>query len=120
MSIFVNSKVKENTKGYWFGLVIPILVGGGVSLSAMSIFMVISVPGTTTLTEIFFFTIYILGFIAIWPLLAWRLMVRANKLENLSYKKGAWMSIKLYIVLMAYGLVSTAISYLLGGGENVF
>ena len=120
MSIFLNSKVKENTKGYWFGLVIPILVGGGVSLSSISIFMFISEPGTTTLTEIFFFTIYILGFIAIWPLLAWRLMVRANKLENLSYKKGAWMSIKLYIVLMAYGLVSTAVSYLLWGGESVF
>ena len=120
MSIFLNSKVKENTKGYWFGLVIPILVGGGVSLSSISIFMFIAEPGTTTLTEIFFFTIYILGFIAIWPLLAWRLMVRANKLENLSYKKGAWMSIKLYIVLMAYGLVSTAVSYLLWGGEYVF
>ena len=120
MSIFLNSKVKENTKGYWFGLVIPILVGGGVSLSSMSIFMSISEPGTTTLTEIFFITIYILGFIAIWPLLAWRLMVRANKLENLSYKKGAWMSMKLYIALMAYSLVGTAVSYLLWGGENFF
>ena len=114
MSIFVNSKVKENTKGYWFGLVIPILVGGAVSLSAMSIFTVISVPRTTTLTEIFFATIYILGFIAIWPLLAWRLMIRANKLENQSYKNGARMSIRLYILLMAYFLVSLAVSYLLG------
>jgi hypothetical protein len=114
MSIFVNSKVKENTKGYWFGLVIPILVGGGVSLSSMGIYTVIAVPGTTTLIEIFFATIYILGFIAIWPLLAWRLMVRANKLENQSYKNGARMSIRLYILLMAYFLVSLAVSYLLG------
>ena len=117
MQIFINSGVKQKTKDYWFGLVIPILFGFGVSLCSMGIFVLIIDPvayDETTYIEVFFGAIYVLGILAIWPLLAWRMMVRANKLEKLSYKKGAWMSIKLYIIFVIYSIVSMGFSFLGG------
>lgn len=121
MSIFINNEVKNNTTSYLFGLMVPILIGWGCSIISMSILMSHDGPvSELTYVHYFFFALWILGFVVIWPLLAWKLMLRAKKLENLSYNKGAWMSIKLYIVLMVYSLISMVVSYLLWGGENVF
>ena len=37
MQIFVNKEVKQNTKDYWFGMGIPIIVGWGITLFTFSI-----------------------------------------------------------------------------------
>ena len=37
MSIFLSKKAKENFKGFWYGLLLPIIVGVGISLLSMGV-----------------------------------------------------------------------------------
>ena len=103
VSIFINSQAKENTKGYWFGLVLPIVIGWGVSLFSLSILTLHEGPvSEMTYVEYIFLTFWVLGHLVIWPLFAWWLFRRAVRLENKSCKKGAYMSMKLYTVWLLF------------------
>ena len=108
MSIFINNEAKENFKGFWFGLAIPILVG--VGLSTVSITVLINsdllVPHQYTFIGVFIILFAMSGHLVVWPLLAWRLIRRANKVQNLPRKKGAWLSLKLYMIWVTWIVVA--------------
>ena len=107
MSIFINDEVKENFKGFWFGLAIPILVG--VGLTTVSIMFLMSSDlniDQYNYIDYFFLIFMMSGHLVIWPLLAWWLLRRANKLQNVHRRRGASMSIKLYIIWVTWVVVA--------------
>ena len=107
MSIFINDEVKENFKGFWFGLAIPILVGVGLTTVSL-MFLMSSDLNIDQYNYIdYFFLIFMMsGHLVIWPLLAWWLLRRANKLQNVHRRRGASMSIKLYIIWVTWVVVA--------------
>tara|TARA_B100001996_G_scaffold350998_1_gene310736 strand:- start:570 stop:911 length:342 start_codon:yes stop_codon:yes gene_type:complete len=113
MSIFINNEAKENFKAFWFGLAIPIL--GGVAISTVSLIVLMSSGlhfEQFTLIHHLIIIFVMSGHLVIWPLLAWWLLRRANKLQNLHRRRGASMSIKLYIIwvtcIVVAGLLDSA------------
>lgn len=111
MSIFLNKEVKEYTQNYWFGLVLPILIGWSCSLVSFSAVVARNSPeGESTLIDYFFFTCFVMGHLVIWPLLSWWLIQRANETDNIARLKGASMSIKLYLVWLLLFIVPSLIS----------
>ena len=101
MSIFLSNQAKENAKGFWYGLLFPIVVGLGTSLLSMSVVMRFE---TSIIRDSFvedvLFTIYALGILVIWPLFAHRLFSRAKKLGKNPLRDGSRMSIKLYVFFL--------------------
>tara|TARA_B100000965_G_scaffold230495_1_gene192988 strand:- start:877 stop:1218 length:342 start_codon:yes stop_codon:yes gene_type:complete len=107
MSIFINDEVKENFKGFWFGLAIPILVGVGITTVSLMVLMSRDFHIDHYSNIDYFFLIFVMsGHLVIWPLLAWWLLRRANKLQNLHRRRGASMSIKLYIIWVTWIVVA--------------
>ena len=107
MSIFINDEVKENFKGFWFGLAIPILVGVGITTVSLMVLMSSDFHIDHYTNIDYFFLIFVMsGHLVIWPLLAWWLLRRANKLQNLHRRRGASMSIKLYIIWVTWIVVA--------------
>lgn len=107
MSIFINDEVKENFKGFWFGLAIPILVGVGLTTVSLMVLMSSDLHIDQYNYIDYFFLIFMMsGHLVIWPLLAWWLLRRANKLQNLHRRRGASMSIKLYIIWVTWIVVA--------------
>ena len=108
MSIFINDEVKENFKGFWFGLAIPILVGVGLSTDSITVLMIsdLLVPHQYTFIGVFIILFAMSGHLVVWPLLAWWLIRRANKLQKLHRRRGASMSIKLYIIWVTWIVVA--------------
>ena len=107
MSIFINDEVKENFKGFWFGLAIPILVGVGITTVSLMVLMSSDFHIDHYSYIDYFFLIFVMsGHLVIWPLLAWWLLRRANKLQNLHRRRGASMSIKLYIIWVTWIVVA--------------
>jgi len=102
MSIFINKEAKERAKSYWFGFLTPILLGVGCSFLSFFVLVNLFPSDKFTYVPYLFGTFLILGPLVIWPLSAWGLARRANKMENLSCKNGAWTSIKLYIMWVAW------------------
>ena len=101
MSIFLSNRAKENAKGFWYGLLFPIVVGLGTSLLAM--FMVIRFETSIirdSFVEDVLLAIYLLGFMVVWPLFAHRLFSRAKKLGKEHLRNGSRMSIKLYVFFL--------------------
>ena len=101
MSIFLSNRAKENAKGYWYGLLFPIVVGLGISL--LSMFVVIwfeeSIPRDSFVEDVLF-AIYALGIMVIWPLFAHRLFSRAKKLGKEPLRNGSRTSIILYVFFL--------------------
>ena len=107
MSIFINDEAKESFKGFWFGLAIPILVGVGVTTVSLMVLMSSDLHIDHYSYIDYFFLIFVMsGHLVIWPLLAWWLLRRANKLQNLHRRRGASMSIKLYIIWVTWVVVA--------------
>lgn len=107
MSIFINDEVKENFKGFWFGLAIPILVGVGISTVSLIVLMSSGLRFEQfTLIHHLILIFMMSGHLVIWPLLAWWLLRRANKLQNVHRRRGASMSIKLYIIWVTWVVVA--------------
>jgi len=107
MSIFINDEVKENFKGFWFGLAIPILVGVGITTVSLIVLMSSGLRFEQfTLIHHLILILMMSGHLVIWPLLAWWLIRRANKLQKLHRRRGASMSIKLYIIWVTWIVVA--------------
>ena len=107
MSIFINDEVKENFKGFWFGLAIPILVGVGITTVSLIVLMSSGLRFEQfTLIHHLILILMMSGHLVIWPLLAWWLIRRANKVQNLPRKKGAWLSLKLYMIWVTWIVVA--------------
>ena len=98
MQIFVNKEVKQNTKDYWFGMGIPIIVGWGITLFTFSILVNLPYANPMSPWQYLLLIPYAGGWLIIWPLLAWRLKLSANESGNLPCKKGAILSLKLYAI----------------------
>ena len=73
-----------------------------------------------TYVHYFFLTLWILGTLAIWPLTTWWVIRRATKLENKHRIKGAYLSLKLYVVFLMLYIIPGIVFGLLEGGNNVF
>ena len=104
MQIFVNKEVKQNTKDYWFGIGIPIIVGWGCSFFAVFI-LTTTYDGPVSemgFIEYFLTIIWVVGYLFLWPVIAWWLKLRANESGNLPYKKGAILSLKLYAIWIVF------------------
>ncbi|MBS73195.1 MAG: hypothetical protein CMA91_02945 [Euryarchaeota archaeon] len=118
MSVFISNKAKERTKNFWFGLAIPIVVGVGTSLFSMSFWMMNGesiANDEYAISDYFFGTFYISGVLIIWPLLAWLLLQRANKSQILGYREGCRMSIKIYIGLIIFIIISNLSAFFFFG-----
>ena len=116
MSIFISKEAKDKAQGYWFGLLIPLLTGWGVSLFSMAVLMSRDGPvSEMTYVDYFLMAGWIAGGLVVHPLCAWWLIRRAKELENTPCIKGAYMSIKLYIFWLMYLISITIINFMWGG-----
>lgn len=109
MSIFLSKKAKENAKGFWYGLLLPIIVGVGTSF--LSIFVVIRFEESIvrdSFVEYFLLTVYASGFLLIWPLFAHRLFSGGNERGNIPLRDGARVSIILYLCLVFFVVLPSA------------
>jgi|GEM_PF-1228906 len=101
MSIFLSKKAKEGAKGFWYGLLFPIVVGWGTSF--LSMFVVIRFEESIvrdSFVDYVLMSIYGLGFLVIWPLFAHRLFSRAKKLGKEPLRNGSRTSIILYVFFL--------------------
>lgn len=115
MSIFINDKIKQNTIRYWFGLMVPILIGVGCSLLSLSILMTHDGPvSELRYIDYFFVVFWVSGTLVIWPLSAWWLIRRAKKSEDVPRIKGAYASLKLYMLWLFYILSNVILSVMAG------
>jgi len=116
MSIFLSNKAKENAKVFWYGLLFPIVVGFGTTLVSFFVFIRFETSiADDSFVEYFLLSMYGLGVMVIWPLFAYRLFSRAKMLGKESLRKGARMSIILYLFLIFFVvLLSVVGSVLLG------
>lgn len=115
MSIFINDKIKQNTIRYWFGLMVPILIGVGCSLLSLSILMAHDGPvSELRYIDYFFVVFWVSGTLVIWPLSAWWLIRRAKKSEDVPRIKGAYASLKLYMLWLFYILSNVILSVMAG------
>ena len=116
MSIFISKESKQQTTGYWFGLVIPILVGWGCSLVALGILMATHHGSVSDMTPVSYVlsAIWVMGHLVFWPAIAVWLIRKGRKPELLPRKRGALMSLKLYAIWAAYVLFNTILLLLAG------
>ena len=117
MQIFVNKEVKQNTKDYWFGMGIPIVVGWGCSFFGLFILttMYDGPASEMGFIEYFFASIFGGGHLFIWPVIAWWLKLRANESGNLPYKKGAILSLKLYAIWVVFFILPAVLEEIFTG-----
>ena len=101
LSIFISEEIKENTIGFWRGLLIPLGVGLGFPLI---LFRNIDTIDNLEYkyTDQIFGGLVALFVLIIWPLISWLQMKRAEKLGKFHYKNGSLMSLKLYLAMLAY------------------
>jgi len=115
MSIFISKEAKDKAQGYWFGLLIPLLAGWGVSTFSMAALMSRDGPvSEMTYVDYFFMTGWISGGLVVHPLCAWVVLLRAKIVGNAPCIKGAYMSIKLYILWIFFLLSMTITSFVWG------
>lgn len=114
MSIFISNRAKKNTQGYWFGLFVPILVGVGCSFLSMMLVNTDVPVSEFDYIDYVFLTFVMAGHLVVWPLMAW-LLTRSNPSERFSRRKGAYMSLKLYVFWIAFILFNSILGAL--GGE---
>ena len=115
MSIFISKEAKDKAQGYWFGLLSPLLAGWGVSTFSMTALMSRDGPvSEMTYVDYFFMTGWISGGLVVHPLCAWWVLLRAKIVGNAPCIKGAYMSIKLYILWIFFLLSMTIISFVWG------
>ena len=114
MSIFLSKKAKEDAKGFWYGLLFPIVVGLGTSF--LSMFVVIwfdeSIARDSFVEDVLF-AIYALGIMVIWPLFAHRLFSRAKKLGKEPLTNGSRTSIILYVFFLLLVVLPGTIVYIM-------
>ncbi len=114
MSIFISNRAKKNTQGYWFGLFVPILVGVGCSFLSMMLVNSDVPVSEFDYIDYVFLTFFMAGHLVVWPLVAW-LLTRSNPSERFPRRKGAYMSLKLYVFWIAFILFNSILGAL--GGE---
>ena len=98
----MNDKVADNlikgttkTSDFWYGLGIPICLGFGISV--FSLIVLSSMIDKLSIVFILFFsTLLHTGHLILWPSLAALILYRGKKSGNVSSKKGAVLSLKLY------------------------
>jgi len=86
------------TKDYWYGLVIPIILGLGSSL--FSLIVLLNADNSSFSFVIFFATFFHLGHILLWPLSAVFLKNAGGEFGDFPYQNGASLSLKLYAIWM--------------------
>ena len=100
-------KGTTKTSDFWYGLGIPICFGLGVSF--FSLIILVNMEGSLSIVFILFFaTLFHTGHLILWPLLAALTMYRGKRSGNLSSKKGALLSLKLYAAWMVMIIVPFA------------
>tara|TARA_S200000501_G_scaffold27546_1_gene23601 strand:+ start:1774 stop:2121 length:348 start_codon:yes stop_codon:yes gene_type:complete len=115
MSIFISNRAKKNMQGYWFGLFVPILVGMGCSFLSMGILVNSDGPVSEfDYIDYVFLTFLMAGHLVVWPFVAW-LLTRSDPGEHFSRRKGAYMSLKLYVFWIVFIVFNSIIEAL--GGE---
>ena len=85
-------------KEYWYGLVIPIILGLGSSL--FSLIVLLNADKSSFTFVIFFATFFHLGHILLWPVSAVFLKNAGGEVGNFPYRNGASLSLKLYAIWM--------------------
>lgn len=113
MSIFISEEVKENTIEFWRGLLIPLGVGLGFPLILIRNIDAISEFENKN-TEYIYGGLIAFFILIIWPLISWWQIKRAEKLGRFPYKNGSLMSLKLYLIMLAYFGFSIIIGQFLG------
>ena len=88
-------------EGYWSSFTVPVGVGLGSSLVAFLMLSNLTVNDDTSIVLVLLLvSVFHLGHIALWPLLAVMFFLRADRAGNLSARKGAVLSLKCYGVWM--------------------
>ena len=101
LSIFISEEIKENTIGFWRGLLTPMSIGLGFPLILILNFDAIEELQYKYTDEVFGIIVALFVLI-IWPLISWWQIKRAEKLGRFHYKNGSLMSLKLYLAMLAY------------------
>ena len=117
MQIFVNKEVKQNTIDYWFGMGIPIVVSWGCTLFGLFILTTMYDGPASEMGFMWYFfaSIFGGGHLVLWPVIAWRLKLRANESGNLPYKKGAILSLKLYAIWVVFFILPAVLEEIFTG-----
>ena len=90
-----NFNQTTKTNDFWYGLGIPICVGLGISI--FSLIVLSSMIDKLSIVFILLFsTLLHTGHLVLWPSLAALILSRGKKSGNVSSKKGALLSLKLY------------------------
>ena len=97
----MNDEITDNfnrttkTRDFWYGLGIPICFGLGISF--FSLIVLNSMIDKLSIVFILFFsTLFHTGHLILWPSLAALILYQGKRSGNLSSKKGALLSLKLY------------------------
>ncbi len=101
MSIFIKEEIKKERVNYWRGLLIPIIVGLGISF--LSMILLENLEKYISYSENIFIIIFLSisfhsGHLIIWPLLGWWIKSHAERIGDLNKLNGARISIKLYFI----------------------
>ena len=96
-------------EGYWSSFSIPVGVGLGSSMMAFLMLSSLVISNDTSIALVLLLvSVFHLGHIALWPLLAVVLLRRADRTSNLSARKGAVLSLKCYAIWMVVVVVPAA------------
>ena len=94
---------------YWSSFTVPVGVGLGSSLVAFLMLSNLTINDDTSIFLVLLLvSVFHLGHIALWPLLAVVLLRRADRTSNLSARKGAVLSLKCYAIWMVVVVVPAA------------
>ncbi len=109
----MNGEVTNNfnrttkTSDFWYGLGIPICLGFGISISSL-IVLSSMIDKLSIVFILFFSTLLHTGHLILWPSLAALILYRGKKSGNVSSKKGALLSLKLYAAWLVVIIVPFA------------
>ncbi|HJM55324.1 MAG TPA: hypothetical protein QGI72_03675 [Poseidonia sp.] len=95
----LNTETKK-TRDYWYGLLIPICLGLGVSFFSLIVLLGMSDRLLDYSLLFFFALLFHMGHLILWPSSAAFIFFQGVKSGNLLSKNGALLSLKLYAVWM--------------------
>ena len=88
-------------EGYWSSFTVPVGIGLGSSLLAFLMLSSLTINDDTSIVLVLLLvSVFHLGHIALWPLLAVIFFLRADRAGNFFARKGAVLSLKCYGVWM--------------------